>query len=68
MYHLSRRQNESTNALYSYSDKDAALTASHTELAYRVEGRTSTRGVICDEYGNTVKKEIGEAAASETQE
>ena len=51
-------QNDSTAAVYSYDDYDTALTAFHTELAYRGEGRESTLCVIIDSYGDTVKREL----------
>lgn len=62
MYYLAIIQNASTKALYSYPTLDAALSAFHTELAYRGNNRTSTMCLIIDGYGNTVKKEYWQAA------
>ena len=65
MYYLAIVQNGTTQALYAYSNYDAALAAYHSELAYRAEGRTSTLCVILDEYGNTIKQELWRAAPAE---
>ena len=46
MYYLAIVQNDTTNALYSYNSYEAALAAYHQELAYRAEGRTSTKCAI----------------------
>lgn len=48
MYYLAIVQNDNTQALYKYSSLDEALAAYHTELAYRAEGRTSTKCTILD--------------------
>lgn len=51
-------QNDSTAAVYGYDDYDSALTAFHTELAYRGEGRDSTMCVIINSEGDTIKQEL----------
>lgn len=48
MYYVATVQNENTPSLFSYPTLDAALAAFHNELAYRVEGRTSTKCSILD--------------------
>ena len=46
MYYLAIVQNDTANALYSYNTYEEALAAYHTELAYRAEGRRSTKCAI----------------------
>lgn len=46
MYYLAIVQNDETQALYRYSTYEDALAAYHTELAYRAEGRKSTKCAI----------------------
>ena len=46
MYYLAIIQNDSVATLYSYETYEAALAAFHSELAYRGEGRTSTKCAI----------------------
>lgn len=58
MYYLAIIQNENTSALYNYSTFEQALAAYHTELAYRAEGRTSTRCVIFDSELRTLRAEV----------
>lgn len=58
MYYLAIIQNETTNALYVYNTFEDALAAYHTELAYRAEGRTSTKCVIFDSELRTMKAEV----------
>lgn len=48
MYYLVIVQNDSIPAIYSYPTEEAALAAFHSELAYRAEGRTSTKCSILD--------------------
>lgn len=48
MYYLVIVQNENTQAIYSYATEIEATAAFHTELAYRAEGRTSTKCTILD--------------------
>ena len=58
MYYLAIVQNDTTNALYSYSTYEAALAAYHTELAYRAEGRVKTVCGIFNEELMMLKSEI----------
>lgn len=58
MYYLAIIQNETTNALYVYNTFEDALAAYHTELAYRAEGRTSTKCVIFDSELRTMRAEV----------
>lgn len=46
MFYVAIVQNESTAALYTYNTYEKALAVYHTELAYRAEGRTSTKCAI----------------------
>lgn len=48
MFYLVIVQNESIPAIYKYQTESEALAAYHTELAYRAEGRTSTKCSILD--------------------
>jgi hypothetical protein len=47
-YYLAIIQNDSSQAIYSYETKDAALAAFHAELAYRAESRMSTKCMLFD--------------------
>lgn len=58
MYYLAIIQNNTTNALYSYNSFEDALAAYHAELAYRAEGRTSTKCVIFDSELRTMRAEV----------
>lgn len=57
MYYLMIVQNNNTQAVYAYDNLDAALAAFHSELAYRAEGRTSTKCALLDESMYIVKSE-----------
>lgn len=57
MYYLVIVQNNNTQAVYAYNNLDAALAAFHSEMAYRAEGRTSTKCAILDESMYIVKSE-----------
>lgn len=62
-YYLTIVQNNSTCAVYKYTNYDEALSAMHTELAYRgVEGdpsyRTQTLCILMDETGGIMKSEF----------
>lgn len=46
MFYLAIVQNDETQALYRYSTYEDVLAAYHTELAYRAEGRKSTKCAI----------------------
>lgn len=65
MYYVATVQNENTPALFSYSTLEAALAAFHTELAYRAEGRTSTKCSILDADLMTIRNEVYIASANE---
>ena len=60
MYYLVIIQNDSTQAIYSYNTLDSALSAFHSELAYRTSDRKKTVCVILDSYGGYVKSETYE--------
>lgn len=68
MYYLAIVQNDTTNALYSYSTYEAALATFHTELAYRAEGRTSTKCAILDGDLNMLRQEVYTAPVSNNTE
>jgi hypothetical protein len=48
MYYVAIVQNDETQALHRYNTYEEALAAYHTELAYRAEGRKSTKCAILD--------------------
>ena len=59
MYYTVIIQNDNTQAIFAYATLNEAKAKYHSELAYRAEGRTSTKcailtpdlGVLlCDEY------------------
>ena len=68
MYYLAIVQNDTTNALYSYSTYEEALARFHTELAYRSEGRTSTKCAILDSDMYIVRSEVYTAPVSDNTE
>ena len=55
MYYLVIVQNSNTQAVYAYESLDTALSAFHSELASRGEGRTSTTCVIINATGEVIK-------------
>lgn len=57
-YYLAVVQNDSTQALYSYSTLDEALAAFHTELAFQGEGRDKTLCIIFDSNGSRIRSEM----------
>ena len=57
MYYLVIIQNDSTQAIYAYQTLDAALSAFHSELAYRDESRTKTVCSILNNVGELIKRE-----------
>lgn len=65
MYYLAIIQNDTTNALYAYNTESEALAAYHTELAYRAEGRTSTKCAILDTNLRVIRSEIWTAPVTE---
>lgn len=58
MYYLVIIQNDTTQAIYSYSDLDAALVAFHNELAYRADGRNKTVCSILNDMGGVIRNEV----------
>ena len=59
-YYVVIIQNDNTQAVYAYTDFDAALALYHTELAYRGEGRNKTICTILNSIGHEMKTEIWE--------
>ena len=60
MYYLLIIQNageNSTQAVYQYSNIDDALSVYHNELGYRGQGRNNTACVIVDENGFTIYRD-----------
>lgn len=61
MYYLVIMQNTGTEnptcAVYSYSDRDAAFAAYHSELAYRSESRINTVCLMLNENGYPICRE-----------
>lgn len=68
MFYLAIVQNDTTNALYSYSTYEGALARFHTELAYRAEGRTSTKCAILDHDLTMLRQEVYTAPVSDNTE
>ena len=57
MFYVVIIQNNETPAIFGYGSYDAALAAFHTEMAYRAEGRTSTKCMIVDSELLTLMRE-----------
>lgn len=68
MYYLIIIQNNNTQAIYRYDSLDAAMAAYHTELAYRAEGRASTKCAILDSDMRIVRSEVYTAPVSDNTE
>lgn len=68
MYYLVIIQNNDTQAIYRHSSLDSAMAAYHTELAYRAEGRTSTKCAILDSDMCVVRSEVYTAPISDSLE
>lgn len=68
MYYLAIIQNETTTALYAYRDLDTALSAYHSELAYRSADRTSTKCLLFDSELRRVNAETYTAPTDEPNE
>ena len=66
MYYLVIVQNNETQAVYRYSTYNEALAAYHAELAYRAEGRTSTKCAILDNNLSCVRQEVYTAESQES--
>ena len=58
MYYLVIIQNDSSQAVFAYESRDAALSAFHSELAYRADARLKTVCVVLNDTGDTIKKEV----------
>lgn len=58
MYYVVIVQNDTTQAIFSYSSLDAALSRYHTELAYRANERTSTKCAILDSNLSEIRCEV----------
>ena len=56
-YYLAIVQNDSSAAIYSYTNLDEALAAFHSELAYYAEGRDKTLCIIFDSDGGRIRTE-----------
>lgn len=56
-YFVSIIQNGEIPAMYAYDDKNAAMAAFHSEMAYRHESRTSTVAFVMDANGNVIVKD-----------
>ena len=65
MFYLVIIQNNSTPAIFGYESYDAALAAFHTEMAYRAEGRTSTKCAIVNSELVTLIRETYTAPVPE---
>lgn len=68
MYYLVIIQNNDTQAIYRHNSLDAAMAAFHTEMAYRAEGRTSTKCAILDSDMCIVRSEVYTASISNNAE
>lgn len=67
MYYLVIIQNNETPAIFGYETYDAALAAFHNEMAYRAEGRTSTKCAILDSELITLQRETWVAPVTDTE-
>lgn len=68
MYYLVIIQNNDTQAVYRHNNLDSAMAAFHSEMAYRAEGRTSTKCAILDSNMCIVRSEVYTAPASDNTE
>lgn len=68
MYYLAIVQNDETQALYRYNTYEEALVAYHTELAYRAEGRKSTKCAILNGDLQMLRQETYIAPVSDNTE
>ena len=66
MYYLALVQNNDTQALFAYNTLDEALARYHSELAYRGEGRTSTKCTILDNDLMAIRNDSYTAPVVET--
>ena len=67
MYYLVIVQNDSIPVIYSYQSESEALAAFHSELAYRAEGRTSTKCSILDSNLIAIRNETYTAPVQITE-
>ena len=58
MYYLIIIQNGVSQAIYAYETLDSALSAFHSELAYRNDARTRTVCTILNSDGEMLKNEV----------
>lgn len=65
MFYLVIVQNDEAQAIYRYTTYEEALAAYHTELAYRAEGRRSTKCAILDRDLNMLRQEVYTAPVPE---
>lgn len=68
MFYVVIIQNENTSAIFNYSSYKEALAAYHTELAYRGDGRTSTKCLVLDNNLRTLKAEVYTASIQSVEE
>lgn len=68
MFYLAIVQNDETQALYRYNSYDDTLAAYHAELAYRAEGRKSTKCAILDGDLHLLRQETYVAPVSDNTE
>lgn len=68
MFYLAIVQNDTTNALYTYNTFEDALAAYHQELAYRAEGRRSTKCAILNGDLQMLRQEIYTSPVSEVSD
>lgn len=68
MFYVVIIQNENTSAIFNYSSYEEALAAYHTELAYRGDGRTSTKCLVLDNNLRTLKVEVYTASIQSVEE
>ena len=67
MFYLLIAQNDQTQTAYAYPTYNEALSAFHSELAYRNEGRTKTMCAIISSNGSMLKSECYEADSNEEE-
>lgn len=68
MYYVVIVQNDETQVIYRYGIYEEALSAYHTELAYRAEDRTSTKCAILNADLQLLRQETYTAPVSDNTE
>lgn len=68
MYTVLIMQNDTTPAVYAFATENEALAYYHNELAYRAEGRVSTRCAILDPDFNLIRQETYSIVREKTEE